>query len=230
MTYQPMPAASPRIAGALYLGIAVFGGFSIGYVPTVIVATGDPATTATNLTTNLGMFKLGVFADIGVILFELALTAILYVMFRRISPVLSTIGVISRAGMITVMGVNLLTWVMPLTLLGGGTGFVGSEDIVMLFYKAHDLGVFVWQLFFGMHLLALGLIILRSDLVPRLLGWGLFVGAFGYLIQGIVKLMFVDEASLNLIIIALLVVVTVAEVSFAIWLLVWGPKRLQTHA
>ena len=230
MTHQPPSAATPRVAGALYLAIAVFGGFSIGYVPQAIVVAGDAATTATNLTTSIGLFKMGVFADIVVILLELALTAILYVMFRSVSPTLSATAMIARAGMITVMGINLLIWVMPLALLRGETGLAGSEDLAMLFFNAHDLGVFVWQLFFGVHLLALGWIIARSDLVPHLLGWGLFIGAFGYLIQGIVKLMFVDVAPLNLLIIALLVIVTISEVSFAIWLLIWGPKRLQTHS
>lgn len=229
MTHQSPLLASPRVAGALYLAIAVFGGFSIGYVPSAIVVAGDAATTATNLTENITLFKMGIFADIVVILFELALTAILYVMFRRVSPTLSVIAMISRAGMITVMGINLLIWIMPLTLLSGSAGLTGSEDLAMMFYDAHDLGVFVWQLFFGMHLLALGWIILKSELVPHLLGWGLFVGAFGYLIQGIAKLMFVDIAPLNILIIALLVIVTISELSFAIWLLVWGEKRLQTH-
>lgn len=228
MTHQSPPLASPRVAGALYLAIAVFGGFSIGYVPSAIVVAGDATTTATNLTENMTLFKMGVFADILVILFELALTAILYVMFRSVSPTLSVIAMISRAGMITVMGINLLIWVMPLTLFRGSAGLAGSEDLVMMFYNAHDLGVFVWQLFFGMHLLALGWIILKSERVPHLLGWGLFVGAFGYLIQGIVKLMFVDVALLNVLIIALLVIVTISEISFAIWLLIWGEKRLQT--
>lgn len=227
MTHQPPLSASPRVAGALYLAIAVFGGFSIGYVPSVIVVTGDAATTATNLTENITLFKMGVFADIAVILLELVLTAILYVMFRSVSPTFSVIAMISRAGMIAVMGINLLIWVMPLTLLSDSTGIAGSEGLAMMFYDAHDLGVFVWQLFFGMHLLALGWIILKSELVPHLLGWGLFIGAFGYLIQGIVKLMFVDFAPFNFLIIALLVIVTVSEISFAIWLLISGPKRLQ---
>jgi hypothetical protein len=227
MTHQHQRTASPRVAGALYLAIAIFGGFSIGYVPQAIVATGDAATTATNLNENLTLFKMGVFADIAVILFELALTAILYVLFRSVSPTLSMLAMISRAGMITVMGINLLTWVMPLTLLGGSTELAAPEDLAMLFFNAHGLGIFVWQLFFGMHLLALGWIIVRSDLVPSLLGWGLFIGAFGYLLQGIVKLMFVHVALLDILIIALLAVVTISELSFAIWLLIWGPKRLQ---
>ncbi len=210
-----------RTAGALYLAIAVFGGFSIGFVPDAIGLTGDAATIAGNVTAHLTLYKLGILADIAVILCELALTAILYVLFRGVSPTLSAIAMISRAGMITIMGVNLLIWVMPLGLLGTG-------DQMVLFFRAHELGVFVWQVFFGLHLLTLGWIAVKTGLVPRFLGWGLFVGAFGYLIQGIVKLVFVDLVTLNFIINVLLAVGAISELGFAVWLLIWGAKRLQT--
>ena len=84
------------------------------------------------------------------------------------------------------------------------------------------MGIYVWQIFFGAHLLALGWIILRSQLVPHLLGWGLLIGAFGYLIQGLVELTFTDLATLDIMIIGLLVIVTLSELGFGLWLLVRG--------
>lgn len=59
-----------RIAGTLYLTIAVCGGFSIGYVPAQIVMAGDASSTAANLIDQLGLFRLGVLADSAVILLE----------------------------------------------------------------------------------------------------------------------------------------------------------------
>lgn len=223
MTAQPTFTQAPRIAGALYLAIAVCGGFSIGYLPQAILVSGDSAQTAANLAASAGLFKLGIAADSAVIIFELVLTAILYVLFHKAAPILSATAMLARAGMITVMGMNLLFWVMPLAL--GTQGDVGQSRM-MMFFTAHDVGVYVWQLFFGLHLLALGALILRTGLAPRALGWGLFVGAFGYLLQGIVELTFIDIGPFYSVIIALLVVVTIAELSFALWLLIRGGKRL----
>lgn len=214
------PAAA-RTAGALYLAIAVCGGFSIGYVPMQIVA-GDAATSSANLLANSGLFKLGVLADSAIILFELAITAILYHMFRSVGPKMATIALISRAGMITVMGTNVLLWVMPYILLTGARA--PEIELVQFCLEAHAMGVFVWQLFFGMHLLALGWLILKSDVVPNLLGWGLFIGAFGYLIQGVVELTFTDVALLDYGIIGLLVIVSISEISFGLWLLIRGGR------
>ena len=212
------------IAGALYLTIAVCGGFSIGYVPSQIVVAGDAASSAANLMGQLGLFRLGVLADSAVILLEIAITVILHQMFLTVSPRLSLIAMISRFGMVVVMGINLLLWVMPFVLLTQSMGLdpADSQAFAHIFFEAHGLGIFVWQLFFGAHLLALGSIILRTNLVPHLLGWGLFVGAFGYLIQGLVELTFTDVAALDTAIIGLLVIVTLSEIGFALWLLIRG--------
>ncbi|MFT5065850.1 MAG: hypothetical protein ACJAXK_000939 [Yoonia sp.] len=229
MTYNSGPKLNPkdaRNAGALYLTIAVFGGFSIGYVPSQIFVAGDAATTAANLMDQIGLFRLGVLADSAVILLEIAITVILYQMFHAVSPRLALIALVSRLGMIVVMGVNLLLWVMPCVLLTEKLGFgvTDNQAMAQVFFEAHTLGIFVWQLFFGAHLLALGWIILRSQLVPHLLGWGLFIGAFGYLIQGLVALTFTDVVALDIAIIGLLVIVTVSELGFGLWLLVRGRR------
>lgn len=214
-----------RSAGALYLAIAVCGGFSIGYVPMQIVA-GDAAKSTAILLSNEGLFKLGVVADSLVILFELAITAILYQIFRHVGPKMAMIALISRAGMITIMGINMLLWVMPYILVTRDTGWDTTQqhDLVQMFFDAHATGVFVWQLFFGMHLLALGWLILKSDVVPKLLGRGLFVGAFGYLIQGMAKLTFTQVGMIDYTFIALLVIVTISEISFGLWLLIRGGR------
>ncbi len=223
-----------RLAGALYLSIAVCGGFSIGYVPSQIVVAGDPATTAANLLGQLGLFRLGVLADCAVILLEIAITVILYQMFRATSPRLSMIALISRFGMVVVMGINLLLWVMPYVLLTQPMGLSPTEtqSLAQIFFEAHLIGIYVWQLFFGAHLLALGWSILQSKLVPQVLGWGLFVGAFGYLFQGLVELTFTDVAAFDITIVALLVLVTFSELGFGLWLLIRGlkgPKPLSSQ-
>jgi len=229
MTIAKEPDWDPnaaRSAGALYLAIAVGGGFSIGYVPMQIVA-GDAVTSAANLLAHLTLFKIGVLADSAVILFELAITAILYQMFRHLGPNVAMVALISRAGMITVMGINLLLWVMPYILLTSDTGWDTAQlhALVQFCFDAHAMGVFVWQLFFGAHLLALGWLILRSHVVPHLLGWGLFIGAFGYLIQGVAKLTYTQVAVIDYTFVGLLVIVTVSEVSFGLWLLIRGGRR-----
>lgn len=84
------------------------------------------------------------------------------------------------------------------------------------------MGVYVWQLFFSLHLLAIGTIILRFSLFPKGLGWMMGIGALGYLLEGLSKLTNFENVILSWAIIGLLVVVTLGELAFAIWLIAKG--------
>jgi len=223
------PKSYARIAGLLYLVIAVFGMFAIGYVPSIIIEAGDATTTANNLLANMGLFQMGIFGDVVVLLTEVVLTVMLYVMFKPVSFTLSLVAAWSRLAMVLVMAVNLLINIMPIVLLSGSEylsvfELAELQAVAMLFIEAHQLGIYVWQLFFGMHLVALGYMIIKSDLFPRILGWMMFVGSFGYSIQGLANVMHIENAVLTYAIIGLLTVVTIGELAFAFWLLIKGIK------
>lgn len=111
-----------RPAGALYLAIAVCGGFSIGYVPMQIMAS-DAATSSANLLAN---------------------TAILYHMFRNVGPKMATVALISRAGMVTVMGISVLLWVMPYILLTSASDWdtTQRQALAQFCFDAHAMRVF----------------------------------------------------------------------------------------
>ena len=216
-----------RLAGGLYLAIAVVGAFGIGYAPMQLVTSGDPAATASNLANNQLIFRLGVAADSFVIIFELALTIVLYEMTKALGPKLALLAMVARAGMVSIMRINLLLGVIPQLLLGGFANLdpAEAETLALLFFEAKAMGVYVWQIFFAVHLFALGALVLETRFAPRLIGYGLFVGAFGYLIQGLASLAFFENPVVEYLYIALLVLVTIAELSFAFWLLIWAPKR-----
>ena len=58
------PKRLAKIAGALYLLVAIFGGFALAYVYPKIYVAGDAAKTAANLVANSGLVRLGVVADL----------------------------------------------------------------------------------------------------------------------------------------------------------------------
>jgi hypothetical protein len=58
------PKRLARIAGVLYLLVAIFGGFAQGFVYPKIYAASDAATTAGNVVANAGLVRIGVVADL----------------------------------------------------------------------------------------------------------------------------------------------------------------------
>lgn len=178
---------------------------------------GDSAATLQALADNTGLFRLGILGDTVVLLAEVIITVMLYIMFKPISPTLSMICAFARLSMIMVMAVNLLINIMPLILIDS----ISPEQTMTLF-KAHQYGVYIWGILFGLHLLVLGYLIVKSGFFPRVLGWMMLLGSFGYLIEGITKITATEGTYLGWMIIGLLILVTIGELSFALWLLVRG--------
>ena len=151
MTTQSLeiqPKSYARIAGVLYLVIAVFGMFAIGYVPSVIIEAGDAVTTANNLLSNMALFNMGIFGDVVVLLVEIVLTVMLYVMFKPVNITLSLVATWSRMAMVIVMGINLLFNIMPVFLLSGTdylNGFTTEnlQATALIFFEAHQYGIYI---------------------------------------------------------------------------------------
>src|SRR5438094_604555 len=58
------PKRLARIAGLLYLIVAIFGGFAVGYVLGKVYIPGDSTATAANVVANSGLVRIGVVADL----------------------------------------------------------------------------------------------------------------------------------------------------------------------
>jgi hypothetical protein len=84
--------------------------------------------------------------------------------------------------------------------------------------KIHSLGYNVCMLFFGVHLLLLGWLSLRSSLMPRLLGALLVVTFFCYWTNSVVHLVF-PELHLSPFV---LLPGLLTELALAVWLLAGG--------
>lgn len=215
-----------RLAGGLYFSIAVFGAFAIGYVPSQIV-TGDPAGTMANLVAKRGLYNAGIGADTLVMLIEVMTMTMLFQIFRRTNETLAFAAMLARFAMVAVMGAMLL-FQAGLTSLATGD-IVANDEIrnalAALMIDTHHAGIWVWQAFFWMHLMLLGTLVLKSGLVPRLFGYGLIVGSFGYIFDSVYAFAFPDADWFGTLRIGFLAIVTLSEVGFALWLAIRGPKE-----
>lgn len=225
---DPGSRSYARVAGAFYLLIALSGGFAIAYVPSLLYVPGNPAASVQALIDARGMFLAGIGGDIVMMVSELLVTPMLFFMFRSTNPTLSLAAALARLTMVTTMAVMLMFHAAMLGFADGAvlTAFSPEERMqlagVMLY--AHDSGVWVWQIFFSVHLWLLGALILKSGLFPRLLGLGLIIGGAGYILDSAFAFAFPDVAALGVVRAVLLGVVTLSEIGFALWLLIKGPR------
>jgi ABC-type multidrug transport system permease subunit len=90
--------------------------------------------------------------------------------------------------------------------------------MVGLFTEMHANGYLIAQIFFGLWLWPLGVLVLRSGWFPRALGWLLIVGAGCYLVETLLLFALPDLSSTWEGILVL--PAAVAELWMVVWLLI----------
>src|SRR5215213_710416 len=219
------PLVYARVAGLLLLIVAILGPFSVIYVPSTLIVPGDAPATADNIRASEGLFRLGIVSDSLIFLIEIVLTALLYVLLRPVSRTLSLVAAFARLAMTIVQGINLLPYFTAL-LLVSGAGYLTvfepaqSDALALLFLNAHGYGIFIWQLFFGLHLFVLGYLIFKSGYFPRILGTLMVLGSLGYLVDGYGNILFPNNAEIFGVIVG--VTSVFGELPFFLWLLIKG--------
>ena len=214
-----------RIAGLLMLVLVALAPFSMLYVPSTLIVPGDAVTTANNIVSSAPMFRLAMASDAVIFLVEIALCALVYTLVRPVNKTLALIAVFARLAMTIIQGLNLLNHFVVMSLLSG-SGSVAAlappqlHALVSLFLGAHEAGVLIWGMFFGLHLLVLGYLVYRSGYLPKVIGGLLvFVGlvylaqSFGNILLPDAKALFTAMGSLGFL-----------EIAFPVWLLIKGVK------
>ena len=124
-----------------------------------------------------------------------------------------------------VMGINLLPYFIALLLLSGA-GYLSVfepaqlDALALLSLNAHQNGVYIWQMFFGLHLFVLGYLIFKSGYFPRILGILMVVGALGYLLDAYGNILFHSYGETFGWVVGMTAVF--GELPFFLWLLIKG--------
>ena len=218
------PQVIARVAGILYVLIAVVAIYSVFIVSNNLIVPGDATATATNIAESEGQFRAGILGYLIIFLSEIVLTTLLYVLLKPVSKTLSLMAAIFRLVMTTIHGINLLNRFFVLILLSGVTYLSVFETeqlhaLVLLFLDAHDLGFAIGIVFLSFHVLILGYLVYRSGFIPRIFGVLLFVAFFGYLIDSFAMLLVAGYDATPLY---LVIPIFVAEVVFPLWLVIRG--------
>jgi hypothetical protein len=215
-----------RIAGVLYLIIIVLGLFSEVVVRSSVIVPGDAAATAGNLTSSEFLFRVGVVSDLVVFLSDVAVAVLLYVLLRPVSKTLSLVAAGLRLTGTAIYGVNLLNQLAALILLTDA-GYLTSFDagqvqgLALFFLDLQGHGYDLGLVFFGFHCLALGYLLVKSNLFPSGLGVLMVFAFLGYVIGSGTRFLFPDYVD------AIAVVYVgplVGELALCLWLIVKGVR------
>lgn len=175
-----------RIAGALYLAIALLAGFAIQFVRPKVYVAGDASATADNIAANVGLFRLGFLADLTQSACMLLVAMALCLLFQHVNKNAARAIVVFAAISVAIQCLNLAPYLAALSLATDPSyatafGPGGSEALVLLMMDLQHSGFLIAQVFFGLWLLPMGYLAFISGMFPKALGVLLVIACFSYL-------------------------------------------------
>ncbi len=204
------------IAGVSLLLMAVAAAFSFGYVYSGMVIPDQDTLTVENITNATGLFLAGAWVWILVLILDVVVAIVLYRYFKPVHPSLSAVTSGIRMVYSAFLGFaisHLFTAIDQVTS-GGDISVIGAS--LQSFER-------IWSgslTLFGLHLMGLGLLSLRSDVVPRMWGWLLMVAGTGYIaVHGAKVLLPSMKEVVHQAEMILSLPMALGELGFAIWLI-----------
>lgn len=224
------PKITTRTAGILYLVIIVSGIFAHFLVRGSLKVPGDVAATAANIAGSESLFRLGIAGDLVMIASDVALALLFFLLLEPVNRGLSLLAAFFRLGQATILGINLVNLFLVLQLVGGGSqnAAISGEQrasLAHMFLEAHDIGYTIGLSLFAFSILVVGYLVVRSGYIPRILGYGLVIAGVAYLVDTFARVLLTDYAAYaDILSVVVFAPAIIAELAFALWLLLRGVK------
>jgi Domain of unknown function (DUF4386) len=151
-----------------------------------VIVSGDAAATAASILGQEQLFRLSVAADLVAGACYVAATLFVYDLLKPVSRNVSLLAAFFSLVGCAAGAVNCTVRLAPLAVLDGApflsvfTG-VQQQALAYLFLRWAGRVVAVGFLFFGLHCLLVGILILRSTFLPRLVGALMVLAGLGWL-------------------------------------------------
>lgn len=215
-----------RIAGLFYLVVAIVGMFA-GTVSTSFLVAGNASATANNVLASLAMFRWSLVAWVIGLLADVAVAVILFVILRPVSARLSLLAAGFRIVYAAWMAGNLLNLFNAQSILTGGAykAAITPPQVdaqVVSSLQAFATGFHIGLVVFGVHLIALGYLLVRSRYVPRVIGILVVAAGIGYLTDNLGRLFVPGYSAFAVASAVLLTAASIGELVLTMWLLVKG--------
>jgi hypothetical protein len=186
------------VAGIGLLLMTVLAPFANFYVLQGLTVPGDALATFDRIAASQGLFRTGIATFLIVAILDVVVAWALYYLLKPVDRSLSLLAAWFRVVYAAMLAIALGS-LMQVPQLVSGDGFLKAFQAdqlhaqVMLSLGAFDRTWTLGLVLFGLHLLLLGYLAFKSDLMPRVLlkvlGILLIIASVGYLVDGLGKVL-----------------------------------------
>ncbi len=217
-----------RFAGLLYLIWIISGIYAMFYIPSQINIRADAVTAAHNILSNEFLFRTSIMNDL---ISSTIWVFLVLVLYRFLKPVnerqakLMVALVIVQIPTVFIIEAFNITSLMILKGEILKTFELGQrQDLAMLFLKINEYGVLALELFWGLWLFPLAILVYKSRFLPRLLGIWLIIDGFALLVLSFTGLLLPEYKDM---VFKIAFPAMLGEFAFMFWLLIKGVKAKQ---
>lgn len=220
-----------RVAGLLYVLVVLTGMFVLLYAPGRLFVPGDATATADRILNHQSLYRSWTAMELVSEFLFIAVVLVLHRLLKQVNSVHAGLMVLLVLLSAPLALLSVSYHVATLALLRGGEFLKvfdkpARDALALLLLNLDNLGAPVVEVFWGLWLIPLGLLVFRSRFLPRLLGAWLLLNGLAYVGLSLMGLLApqVAEASTKLATPLLL-----GEPAFALWLLVAGARGGSTE-
>jgi hypothetical protein len=223
-----MPAAQlARIAGGCYFLVIVGGIFAALFVRESLFVSGNATATAHAIAANESLWRWGIAVHALYLFPGTAFSVILYRLFTPVNGTLALLALVFAIAPVAIEALLLTALHVPLAMIREGAAFSGLDEeyrqalgylAVRLFLSGWGLSLLLFSGFCTL----IGVLILRSGLVPRVLGVLMIAAGAGYFLNSLSAIL---SPALNAALLpGILLPSFIGEFSLALWLAIKGVK------
>ncbi len=183
-----------RLAGLLLLLGAATSSFTLLYVRSRLIVFGDAAATVNNIIACESLFRAGIATSILGQIFSLFFGLTIFRLFKNFNQTLAMALLISLLVGVAVGTINSFNNLAALTLVTNAD-YVRAfqpeqlDALAMTFLRVNNYGVGLVEMFTSLYLFSLGLLIIKSGYLPRILGILLMIGACAFQVNTFTKIL-----------------------------------------
>lgn len=219
-----------RVAGLLYLLVVLSGPFVLLYVPGKVFVPGDATATINNILAHETLYRASIAVGIVSEVIFVLVVLTLYRLLKGVDHLLATLMVVFILIDVPIAFLGTANQVATLTF-ARGADFLSVFDkpqrdaLATLLINVDRQGVIVSEVFWGLWLLPLGLLVYRSRFIPRFIGVWLFVNGLSYLALSATGLFSPEHSKM---VRTVTMPTLFGEVALMLWLLIMG-ARVKTN-
>jgi hypothetical protein len=186
--------STSRVAGLFWLLTAVTGGFSLVYARPRLIVFSDATTTVANLIAHDGLFRAAIVSSIFSAIFSFFFGLAIFRVFADVRRTLSTVFFSAILVAVALGLANAVVQLGAAVTLSDAAYLKALRQeeltaLAMIFLRMNNYGLGLVEVFTGIYLFTLGLLILKTGSVPRVFGILLMIGACAFPVNTFMKIL-----------------------------------------